>query len=215
MTLVTDRTADVRAAGTEAEADPSALVGVLGALPAVALAAGSLLLGDGPAAAEVVRAVLVVLWATAGAALTARRRHSRLGPLVLVGATIGGLGALAGAMDAHRSLHGGASLLVDLVVRLSAALLPAVALHLLLALPDGVLGTVGRRRSVIAMYVASAAVGVALLADRDSRAPLADRAALARRPRWRPGRCPRPLPGGRSHRSPADAVGRLGAGRRW
>ena len=59
---------------------------------------------------------------------------------------------------------------VDLTVRLSASLLPAVALHFLLALPDGVLGTDGRRRVVGAMYVGCVAVGLALLADRSDLA---------------------------------------------
>ena len=118
-------------------------------------------MGDGPTAAESVRAVLVVLWAGAGAALTARRHHSRLGPLVLVGATVGGIGALAGAAEGEQTLDGAADGLVDLGVRLAATLLPAIAMHLLLALPDGILGTQGRRRAAIAMYTLSAGVGLA------------------------------------------------------
>ena len=114
--------------------------------------------------------MLVVLWAVAGAALTTRRPSSRLGPIVLLGATIGGAGALASAIGAYRSPSGAAEMAVDLTVRLSATLLPAVALHFLLALPAGVLGTDGRRRVVGAMYVGSVAVGLALLADRSDLA---------------------------------------------
>ena len=74
---------------------------------------------------------------------------------------------MCASLDAHRSLYGGSALVADLGIRLAAALLPAVAFHALLALPEGRLGTNGRRRSVIAMYVGSAAVGLLLMTNRD------------------------------------------------
>ena len=52
-------------------------------------------------------------------------------------------------------------------MRVVLGLLPAVALHLLLALPDGRLGTPSRRNIVVAGYVVGLATGLALLADRD------------------------------------------------
>ena len=79
MTAVTDRPGVVPATiATEPEARSSSAFGIALALPAVALAVVSLVVGSEPTAAELVRAVLVVLWAVAGATLTTRRRHSRL-----------------------------------------------------------------------------------------------------------------------------------------
>jgi signal transduction histidine kinase len=168
MAVVTERPlVPTPLANGEAEVRATPLVGVIAALPAVGLAIGSLLVGSKPTAAEVVRAVLVVLWAAAGMALLVRRRQTRLGPLVLVGATIGAVGALASAVDSHRAPSGAAGLLADLGVRLAATLLPAVALHFLLALPNGFLATPGRRRGALTMYVTSGIVGIALLSDRD------------------------------------------------
>ena len=168
MAVVTDRPLVPTPVATgEPDVRPTPLVGVVAALPAVALAIGSLLVGSKPTSAEVVRAILVLLWAAAGMALTVRRSQTRLGPLVLVGATIGAVGAMASVLETHRSASGAAGLALDLGIRMAAALLPAVALHFLLALPNGFLATAGRRRGVIAMYVTSAAVGIALLADRD------------------------------------------------
>ena len=57
---------------------------------------------------------------------------------------------------------------MDLLVRLSAALLPAIAMHFLLALPQGHLETSGRRRAAVTMYVVAALTGVALMSDRES-----------------------------------------------
>jgi signal transduction histidine kinase len=149
------------------EGRPASSWRALLALVPVALAGASLFIGSAPTSQEIVRAVLVLLWAISGAILTIRRPHSRSGPLVLLGATIGSIGALCGALDAHRALDGGAELLVDLGIRLSATLLPAVGMHLLLALPDGELGTPGRRRGVAAMYATSAIIALFLFGDRN------------------------------------------------
>ncbi len=59
-------------------------------------------------------------------------------------------------------------MIVDLTVRLSAALLPAIAMHFLLAMPQGHLETTGRRRAAAAMYAVSALTGVALMSDRET-----------------------------------------------
>ena len=152
---------------SEPDARATPVAGLVGALPAAVLAIVSLLVGSQPSAAEVVRAVLILLWAAAGVTLAARPARTRLGRIVLVGATIGAVGALSAAVEAHRAPSGVAALLADLDIRLAATLLPAVALHFLLALPDGVLGTPSRRRAAGAMYVTSGIVGLALMADRD------------------------------------------------
>jgi len=121
---------------------------------------------DDPLAIELVRPAVVVLWAAAAAFLALQRRRERLCVIVVTCAVIGGAGTWAAAAVRHGSLTGGASLLADAGVRLSLALLPAVALHLLVALPDGRLTKSSQRLAVIVGYAASAAVGLALLVDR-------------------------------------------------
>ena len=107
------------------------------------------------------------LWAVAGLALGVRRRHDRLAPIVLAGAVVGGAGTLAAAMVGHRSLDGVVAVGWDLALRATAALLPAVAMHLLFGLADGRLATPIRRRAVATGYIAAAVVGAGLMADRD------------------------------------------------
>src|SRR5262245_6278698 len=126
MAIVTQTAKVVPApAAADAEGRPASSWRALFALVPLALAGTSLLIGSAPTAQEIVRAVLVLLWAISGAILSVRRPHSRSGPLVLLGATIGSVGALCGALDADRSFDGAAELLIDLGIRLSATLLPA------------------------------------------------------------------------------------------
>jgi len=142
---------------------------LLAAPIAVALAIAALVVAaiDDPLPAELVRPVVVVAWAVAGLMLGVRRRHDRLAPIVLAAAIAGGVGSLAAAMIEHRALDGAVAAGWDLALRLSAAMLPAVAMHVLFGLADGRLATAVRRRVVIAGYVTAGAVGVALMADRD------------------------------------------------
>jgi signal transduction histidine kinase len=140
---------------------------MLATVPAVTLALVAGLLTEEPSATEVVRSLLIALWAVAGAVLATRRPHEHIGSLVLVGATIGGVGALCSALDQYWAPTGAAGVAVDLGVRLAAALLPAVAFHLLLSLPDGVLATRGRRRAVATAYLVAVGVGGVLLTDRE------------------------------------------------
>ena len=134
---------------------------------ALALAGLAVAASDEASALELVRPFVVALWAVAGLALGVRRRHDRLAPIVLAGAVVGGAGTLAAAMVEHRSLDGVVAVGWDLALRATAALLPAVAMHLLFGLADGRLATPIRRRAVATGYVAAAVVGVALMADRD------------------------------------------------
>ncbi|HEY1281055.1 MAG TPA: hypothetical protein VGF22_15370, partial [Acidimicrobiales bacterium] len=140
---------------------------MLATVPAVTLAIVAALLTDAPSAIEIVGSVLIVAWAVAGAVLVTRRPTERFGVLVLAGATIAGIGALCGAVDQRSAPVGAAGVAVDLGVRLAATLLPAVAFHLLLSLPDGVLATRGRRRAMAAAYLLAIVVGVVLMTDRD------------------------------------------------
>ena len=142
---------------------------LLGAPLAVVIAGASAAIAtsDGPAPVEVVRPVLVTLWAVAGLLLGVRRRSDRLAPIVIGGTLVGAIGTLAAAMTAHGKHSGAAALTCDVAVRLSAALLPVIALHLLLGLADGRLMTPIRRNTVIVGYVIGCAIGLALLTDRE------------------------------------------------
>ena len=117
---------------------------------ALAVAALWVAATDDPLAVELVRPAVVAVWALAGLILGLRRRHDRLAPIVLAGAVVGGVGTLAAAVVEHRTLTGSVAWSWDLALRLSAALLPAIAMHLLFGLADGRLATAvapaGRRR---------------------------------------------------------------------
>jgi signal transduction histidine kinase len=134
---------------------------------ALALAGLTVAVGDEPLAVELVRPFVVASWAVAGLALGVRRRHDRLAPIVLGGAVVGGAGTLAAAVLEHRTIDGFAATGWELTLRLAAALLPAIAMHLLFGLADGRLATTVRRRAVITGYVVATVVGVALMAERD------------------------------------------------
>ncbi len=124
--------------------------------------------GDGGATpTQVVGAVLVGLWAVAGVLLGLRRRQDRLGPIVLAGAVAGGALCLAQALDAHAEFDGTTNDLAATAARVIACLLPAFAMHMLVALPDGRLLTNARRRGVVAGYVGALAVGGVLSSDLD------------------------------------------------
>jgi signal transduction histidine kinase len=139
------------------------------AAPLALLLAGAALaiaIPDGPSPVEIVRPVLVVLWAAAGLLLGLRRRRDRLAPIVLGGSIVAAVGTLAAAVIAHRP--GGAfEAQWEVALRLAAATLPAAALHLLLGLADGRLATPIRRNTVVVGYVVALVIGLALLADRD------------------------------------------------
>ena len=99
-------------------------------------------------AVDVVRFVLVVIWAATGLAVGVRRRHDRIGPIALTAAGVGVLGMLADGYG-HPAL-----------ARAALGVLPAVGLHLLVALPDGRIGSRTRQITVAAAYVVGAVVGV-------------------------------------------------------
>jgi len=136
---------------------------------AIALAIGALVVavgGSGATATQVIGAVLVVLWTLAGLSLGVRRRHDRLGPIVLAGAAFAGALCLAQAVGTRDDLsnwHDAAAI----AMRLLACLLPAVALHMLMSLPDGRLRTASRRRGVIAGYGVALLTGALLCFDLD------------------------------------------------
>ncbi len=98
---------------------------------------------------DVVRLILVVVWAVSGALVGIRRRTDRLGSIMLGGAALGAVAIAADAADQ------------PLIARVALGALTAVGLHLLVSLPDGRLGGAARRVVVAAGYAVGALLGVA------------------------------------------------------
>jgi signal transduction histidine kinase len=132
---------------------------------ALALSGLLLVADDGYSAAEVVRVGLVVAWALAGLVLVLRPGQRRLGAVVLAAAALGGVCVLCSGI-LHRDPAGPLASAAALVRPLAAGLLPAVALHLIVGLPDGHLGSRPRRLAVAIAYAAGAALGFVLWGQR-------------------------------------------------
>lgn len=138
---------------------PVALLLIVGAL---ALAGR-----DGLTTAEVVRAVLVVAWALAGALLVTRRPLRALGLVALAGVAAAALACVADA--ALTTGWAGVPVSVaELVLPLCVALLPATGLHLLLGLPHGRLGSRPRRFGAFVGYGLGVGMGLFLWSQRPS-----------------------------------------------
>jgi signal transduction histidine kinase len=122
--------------------------------------------GSGATPTQVIGVLLTVLWSAAGVALGVRRRHDRLGPIVLAGAVLAGGACLAWAVtvrDDLDELHDAAAVALRMLVYL----LPVVAMHVLLSLPDGRLTTRARRRGVAGGYLVAVALGAVATVDLD------------------------------------------------
>jgi signal transduction histidine kinase len=106
------------------------------AAAAVALAVAIVMLPEdveGAAlAAQIVRAGLVLAWVIAGVTVVTRRPSEPLGLLILAAAVVGGAASASAA-----GLLDDTSTVLDAVRALAVAALPAVGLHLVLALPTG------------------------------------------------------------------------------
>ncbi|MEX2658168.1 MAG: histidine kinase [Acidimicrobiales bacterium] len=152
---------EVAAGGVE----PAWSAAVLLAPVAVAVALGALAAAaaDGVHAQEVLRAVLVVSWAAAGALLATRPALVRLGTLVLVAALLGGFATLGAAGDAD-GWTGAAGVAARGAEHLGLSFMLAAALHILVALPRGHLPTVVRRNTALAGWGVGAAAGASLWA---------------------------------------------------
>ncbi len=98
-------------------------------------------------------------------ALGWRRRNERLGPIVLAGSVVAGVVCLSQALVSQAAFDGADNDAAALVLRGALVMLPALALHMLLSLPDGRLRSHARRRTAGAGYVVAAAVGVATTVD--------------------------------------------------
>lgn len=122
----------------------------------------------GPSSTQAVVLALVALWVAAGVMLCARQRQGRLGKIALAGTSVAGLLCLSQAATGASGLSDTAADATQVGIRLTAALLPAIALHLFLALPDGRLDTALRHRETVAGYVVALLTGAAMCADLDA-----------------------------------------------
>lgn len=132
------------------------LIAPLGATAAVA---GAVHGRDTGLAGRLVWVGLTLVWATAGFVLLRRRGREDLGKAASWVALLAGAAALTAAVG-----RGDAA---ALALALTIALLPAAVMHVLLALPAGVLG-VDRSHAVVTGYLVGGGVGVFLWAERPS-----------------------------------------------
>ncbi len=130
------------------------------------LVAGLALSGrHGLTAVEVVRTALVVAWALAGGLLVTRRPLRGLGLVILAGVGVAAVACLASA-SVKAGWSGFPGALAAVALPVSVALLPATALHLLLSLPQGRLGSRPRRVMAGTAYALAAALGLVLWGQR-------------------------------------------------
>jgi signal transduction histidine kinase len=159
---------EVRALAQSQPSTPSRLLALALAPLSLALSTwGAILFARGGMDANEWAPLLVaVTWTVAGAAITIRGSHERLGLLVLVTSALGAVGILAAAVVEE---HGGTARdLAELGRPLAAALLPAAVMHLFLALPDGTLSRRSHRVMVTVGYIAGATIGIGLWTQRPS-----------------------------------------------
>jgi signal transduction histidine kinase len=116
-------------------------------------------------AKEWVPVLIAVAWTVAGTVVSVLQPRERIGPIALTGCVIGAAAILAAAVvDAHSAGRDFA----QLARPLAAGLLPAAAMHFLLALP-GDSSTRGRERVAVMLgYAGGAMVGIALWTQRPS-----------------------------------------------
>ena len=142
-------------------------LGLLAALAAIALAAWSLILVSGsPAAGDYVRVSVIALWAVCGLSLVWRRPREPMGMLILAFAGAGAVWALGAGLRADASAGSGAKDLGSVLRALGIGILPAVGMHILFGLPDGVIAKRSRRITVVVGYVLSLGVALYLWSQR-------------------------------------------------
>jgi signal transduction histidine kinase len=110
-------------------------------------------------------ASLVVLWGACALFVALRRPTEPLAVLMALGALVGAI-AVVGATALGADLSPGERDVAAAARALGVALLPAVAMHLALAIPDGRLAKLSRRWTVAVGYAVSVALAVVLYGER-------------------------------------------------
>ncbi|MEX2267403.1 MAG: histidine kinase [Acidimicrobiia bacterium] len=114
---------------------------------------------------RVLCAALVVLWCVC-ALFVARRRGNELLPLIMAAGALAGALAMIGSALLGRDISSSTADLAAAVRVLGLSLLPAIAAHIALGLPDGVLRNTGRRVIVALLYLGAIGIAVAGYSDR-------------------------------------------------
>jgi signal transduction histidine kinase len=154
--------------------------GALLALVALALTVAIAVIAQGTdgarGAVQTVRIVMLVAWIVAGITVAVRRPREPLGVLILAGTAVG-----AAAAASSVALIDEASTALELVRAVTVTALPALGLHLLLALPTGELVRRSHRAVVGTGYALGLVAAGGVFAARPSVPPwiLALEAALA------------------------------------
>ena len=111
---------------------------------------------------QAIRIGLVAVWGLVGAALASRRPDEPLGLVVLAGTLVGAAAVVAaGALMVE---PGGTT--AELVRAVTVALLPAVALHVVVVLPDGRFARRSHRTVVVGGYVTAGVAGLVVVTGR-------------------------------------------------
>ncbi len=113
----------------------------------------------------VVAASLALLWTVTGLVLVQRSRRPTATIALAVG-VVSTIGLLAWNAASNRALGGLGAVAADTGQRLALTLLPALAFHLFLTLPNGHPARPAHRRAIAVAYGLGAATGLALLVDR-------------------------------------------------
>ncbi len=117
-----------------------------------------------PAPLGIVGAAVALVWAATAFRLATCPALARRGALA---AAVGGLVSWAGAVANAEVRSGPGGWLVDATLRIGLSLLPVLTADLVLSLPDGRLPSPNARRLVGIAALASVAVGLALMVERD------------------------------------------------
>ena len=134
-------------------------LGILGALAAAGLAGWSITKISSPSAGDYVRISVVALWAICGASLVMRRPREPMGLLLVGFALAGGVWTLGAGIIEDKTAGSGLRDLAYVLRAAGIAFLPAIGMHILFGLPDGVI--VKRSRSVTVLVGYVLALGVA------------------------------------------------------
>jgi signal transduction histidine kinase len=127
-----------------------ATAAVSGALAAVVLVVLALVLADESRAGWVLGAVLVGTWSAAAIFVGLHRQSEPLGALMAGAALVAAVALFGATQD-------------DVIRAIAVALLPAVALHLALSLPDGYLQTSPRRIATAVGYLVAGGLAILLV----------------------------------------------------